>query len=228
MAINRPAAVEFEDREDAGQHLAQLLLPYRGTDAIILAVPRGGVVVAAEIAERLGLPMDVLIVRKIGHPAQPEFGLGAVVEGLSPVLNATAMVRARLTETDLALTIREEQREVERRARRYRGGRLLPDVRGRTILLVDDGIATGGTLRSAIQALRQRRPKKIVLAVGVAPPGAFASLRKEVDEFVCLSVPNDFAAVGQFYREFRPVSDERVVALLKRSRRPGQGSSTHG
>ncbi len=224
MAADLTATVEFEDREDVGRRLAQLLLPYRRTKAIILAVPRGGVVVAAEIAERLELPMDVLIVRKIGHPAQPEFGLGAVVEGLPPVLSAAGMVRAGLSETDLAPTIREEQREVERRARRYRGGRILPDVRGRTVLLVDDGIATGGTLRSAIKALRQRRPQKIVLAVGVAPPGVFASLRKEVDELVCLSVPTDFDAVGQFYREFQPVSDDRVVALLNRFRRHGPTS----
>ncbi len=216
MAGDLTTPLEFEDREDAGRRLAQLLLPYRGTNALVLALPRGGVVVAAPIAERLGLPLDVLIVRKVGHPAQPEYGLGAVVEGLPPVLNADAMARAGISEADLTCTIRTEQREVERRARRYRGGRLLSDVRGRVVLLVDDGIATGGTVRSAIRALRQRRPRKIVLAVGVAPPETYASLREEVDELVCLSVPADFSAVGQFYRDFQPVSDDRVVGLLKR------------
>lgn len=208
--------VEFEDRADAGRRLAQLLLAYRGTDAIVLALPRGGVVVAGEIAERLSLPLDVLIVRKIGHPAEPEFGLGAVVEGLPPVLNTAAMIRSGITEADLRATIRLEEQEVERRARRYRGGRLLPDVRGRTVLLVDDGLATGGTVRAALSALKKRRPKRLVLAVGVAPPETFAALRTQVDELVCLSVPAEFSAVGQFFREFQPVSDDQVVAVLNR------------
>ncbi|MGD0718308.1 MAG: phosphoribosyltransferase family protein [Thermoplasmata archaeon] len=221
MASDLTTPGELEDREDAGRRLAQLLLPYRRTNALVLALPRGGVVVAAPIAERLELPLEVLIVRKIGHPAQPEFGLGAVVEGLPPVLDTDGMIRAGISEAELAPMIRTEQREVERRARRYRGGRLLPDIRGRVVLLVDDGIATGGTVRSAIKALRQRRPQKIVLAVGVAPPDTYESLRKEVDELVCLSVPTDFAAVGQFYREFQPVSDDRVIELLNRFQRAG-------
>lgn len=211
---------EFENREEVGRRLAQVLMPYRGTDAVLLALPRGGVVVAGPIAERLGLPLDVLIVRKIGHPAQPEYGLGAVVEGFPPVFSTAGLVRSGLTEADLAPVVLEEQREVERRARRYRAGRLLPDVRGKTVLLIDDGIATGGTVRSAISALKTRRPHRIVLAIGVAPPSTFEALQKEVDELVCLSVPTEFASVGESFADFQPVSDDRVVALLRQFRRP--------
>ena len=219
---------EFADREEVGRRLAQRLASLRGTNALILALPRGGVVIGAPIAERLGLPMDVLIVRKIGHPTQPEFGLGAVVEGLPPVFDTARLVRAGLTEADLAATVRLEEQEVERRARRYRDGRGLADVRGRTVVIVDDGVATGGTVRAAIRALRRRRPRRIVLAVGVAPAEAVAILRDEVDELVCLAIPVDFSAVGESYRDFRPVSDDRVVALLHRSGRPGSGGTTSG
>ncbi len=188
---------------------------------MILGLPRGGVQVGFVVAQRLGLPLDVLIVRKVGHPSNPEYGLGSVVEGLPPVMDKSRMAAAGLTEEDLAPAIEQAQREVERRVRRYRAGRPLVDVRGRIVILVDDGIATGGTVRSALEALRQGRPAKIVLAVGVAPPETVEELRPQVDELVCLSMPVAFSAVGQFYRSFDQVSDEEVVDLLARSQSQG-------
>ncbi len=211
-------ADEFVDRIDVGRRLARRLERYRRTDAVILALPRGGVQVGFVVAERLGLPLDVLIVRKVGHPSNPEYGLGSVVEGLPPVMDRIRIAAAGLTEEDLAPAIERARQEVERLLRRYRAGRQLVELRGRIVILVDDGIATGGTMRSALEALRQSRPAKIVLAVGVSPPETFEELRHQVDELVCLSVPVPFSAVGQVYRRFDQVSDDEVVDLLRRSR----------
>ncbi len=210
-------ADEFVDRIDVGRRLARRLERYRGADAVILALPRGGVQVGFVVAQRLGLPLDVLIVRKVGHPSNPEYGLGSVVEGLPPVMDKSRTAAAGLTEADLAPAIEQARREVERRVRRYRAGRPLVDVRGRIVILVDDGIATGGTVRSALEALRQSRPARIVLAVGVSPPETVEELRPQVDELVCLSMPVAFSAVGQVYRSFDQVSDEEVMDLLGRS-----------
>lgn len=211
---------EFASREDAGRRLAKRLVAYRGAGALVLALPRGGVVVGAEIARELHLPMEALIVRKIGHPSNPEYGLGALVEGLPPSFDEDRLRRAGISEADLLPTLLDEQREVERRMRRYREGRPLGDVRGRVVILVDDGIATGVTVRAALRALRTRRPRRIVLAVGVAAPEALNALREEVDELVCLASPATFSAVGDSYRSFDPVADDTVVALLRRRAAP--------
>lgn len=224
----RPDAIEFRDRTDAGERLARVLRPTLGPDALLLALPRGGVVVGAAIAEALRCPLDALVVRKIGHPSDPEYGVGAVVEEFPPVLDADQLIRAGLTEEDLAPTIRLEQQEVERRVRRYRAGEPLPEVRGRTVVLVDDGIATGGTMRAAIRALRARRPHRVIVAVGVAPAEVVARQRSTADEFHCLDVPAEFGSVGASYRDFSAVSDDAVVALLRRHRapsRPAEGSA---
>jgi predicted phosphoribosyltransferase len=208
------------DRRTAGERLAARLLPYRDQDPVVVALPRGGVPVAFEIAVRLGAPLDVLIVRKVGAPANPEYGLGAVVEGGTRYLDEPRIRAAGLTVRDLGPTIAREAAEVDRRAREFRAGYPPVELGNRTVILVDDGVATGGTVLAALQAVRARRPRRIVLALGVAPPDTVESLRPEVDDLVVLLVPAMFFAVGEWYHRFAQVSDEEVRRLLERSRTP--------
>lgn len=209
----------FVDREEVGRRLAARLEHYRGSRAIVVALPRGGVVVGYEVASTLLLPFDLLVVRKIGHPENPELGVGALVEG-APVQLDTGMLRALgISVADLRHRIEEEQREIVRRVQLYRGGREFMDVKGRIVLLMDDGIATGNTAKAAIAALRFRGARRVVLAVGVAPPATVRELRRVADELVCLASPPDFMAVGQFYEHFDPVEDDQVLELMRR----GQG-----
>jgi len=210
--------VPLPDRTTAGERLADRLEPYRNQDPVVVALPRGGVPVAFEIARRLGAPLDILIVRKIGAPANPEYGLGAVVEGGTRFLDEPRVRAAGHTVRDLGPTIAREMAEVDRRAREFRTGHPPVDLRNRTVILVDDGVATGGTVLAALRALRAREPRKIVLALGVAPPDTVETLRPEVDDLVVLLVPAMFFAVGEWYRQFSQVSDDEVRQLLERSR----------
>jgi len=206
------------DRRTAGERLAARLRHYRDERPVVVALPRGGVPVGFEIASRLGAPLDILIVRKIGAPGNPEYGLGAVVEGGTRYLDEPRVRAIGHTVRDLGPTIAREMAEVERRAREFRAGRPPVELRGRTVILVDDGVATGGTVLAALQAIRARGPRRVVVALGVAPPDTVENLRAEVDDVVVLLVPRMFFAVGEWYHQFSQVSDGEVVDLLERAR----------
>jgi putative phosphoribosyl transferase len=210
----------FSDRRAAGRHLAGALLRYRDHDPLVLALPRGGVPVAFEVARALGAELDVLLVRKIGAPGQEELGLGALVDGSNPdvVWNEDAIRLVRPSQDYLAAETQRQLREIERRRRRYLGDRPPVDPRGRTVIVIDDGIATGGTVRSALRALRRAGAKRVILAVPVCPGDAVAALREEADDVVCLAAPDPFYAVGLHYADFDQTSDEEVTALLAEAR----------
>jgi putative phosphoribosyl transferase len=210
--------MHFTDRRDAGRRLATALAALSDVDLLILALPRGGVPVAAEIASALGAPLDIIGVRKIGAPGQPELGVGAVAEGGGLVLDERIMMALGLEERDVADTIDRERREVLRRVERYRGSRPLPDVTGKTVVVVDDGLATGVTATAALRAVRNQRAARVILAVPVCSPAARSALVDEADEIVCMLAPEGFAAVGQWYDDFAQTSDEEVVALLAHAR----------
>jgi len=212
----------FRDRGDAGRRLAEALEPLRDSDPFVLALPRGGVPVGFEIAQALGAPFDVWLVRKVGVPWHPELGLGAVAEGGFVHLNRMVLDHVGLSRDHLEHAIEEKQNEVEERVHLFRGHRPPPDLRGRTVILVDDGVATGGTVRAAVQSIREHAPASVVLAVPVAAPDALEALTPEVDEIVCLHTPPALYALGVWYVDFSPVSDDRVVQLLGRARTPRQ------
>ncbi len=220
--------MQFASRAEAGQKLAEKLVGRIHEAAVVLALPRGGVPVAAAIARVLRAPLDLILVRKIGAPMQPELAVGAVVDGGNPIIVRNDEV-IRMTGTRPAAfdaICREELAEIERRRARYLGGRLPEALTGRIAIVVDDGIATGATMRAALRAVRQRQPRKIVLAVPVAPPDAIAALRNEADEIVCLDAPDDFTAVGSFYRDFPQLSDADVTALLAQHARAPSSSAS--
>lgn len=210
----------FRDRADAGRRLAALLGAYGDDRPIVLALPRGGVVTAFEIAQALHAPLDVLVVRKLGAPAQPEFGVGAIAPNGVRIVDRSSMTLAGMTTDDLNAVIERETAELMRRERRYRAGRPPLDVRGRTVILVDDGIATGVTVRAAIASLRKSGAGRIVLAVGVCAPEAARHLRAEVDDLVCVLTPSDLVAVGLYFDDFSQVEDDDVVRLLERATAP--------
>lgn len=208
--------MRFADRIDAGQRLAQALASMALADPVVLGLPRGGVPVAAEIARALGAPLDLLLVRKIGAPGHRELAVAAVAEGPGDglVLDAETMAYTGATEAYVHNEARRERAELARRRTLYLGGRAPVEVTGRTAVVVDDGIATGTTVRAALRALRARQPARILLAVPVAPQSALAELRPLVDALVCLSVPLAFHAVGAHYDDFDQVSDDEVIAAL--------------
>ena len=208
----------FRNRSEAGSRLAARLDRYKDRDdVIVLALPRGGVVTGYEIARVIGAPLDVLIVRKIGFPYQPELAAGAVAETGSVVLNRDIMAMGGLTEEALKPEIDRQKGEIARRIILYRGGRPLTDLTDKTVVLVDDGVATGATIKAAIAALKQENIAKLVLALPVGPPETVEVLRTMVDEFICLETPLYFMAVGAHYGDFTQVTDEDVVKLLHRS-----------
>lgn len=208
----------FSDRTDAGQQLAKALAHYRQDKPVVLALPRGGVPVAAEIATALGAPLDLVLVRKIGVPYQPELAAGAVVDGGSPVVvrNEDIIRLAGVSEADFAAIRDRELAEIERRRKLYLGDRAHPALKDRTVIVVDDGIATGATTRAALRAIRTRKPRKLVLAVPVAPTSTLAELRDEADDIVCLEDHENFGAIGLFYADFSQVADAVVTDLLAR------------
>ena len=208
----------FKDRSDAGRKLAKALAAYKDQHPVILALPRGGVPVAAEVATALHAPLDLVLVRKIGLPIQPELAMGAVVDGGAPIIvrNEDVIRLAGIDETEFKAICDSELAEIERRRRRYLGSRERSDVAGRTAIVIDDGIATGATTRAALRATRMRNPKKLVLAVRVAPTDSLVALRSDADEVVCLEDHEFFGAIGAYYANFNQVADEEVIEMLKR------------
>jgi len=208
----------FRDRADAGRRLADALLAYRDQHPIVLALPRGGVVVAAEVARSLGAPLDLVVVRKIGVPDQPELAMGAVVDGPDPLVvrNEGIIGLSEVSEAEFATVRDRELAEIQRRRVRYLGNRPHPEIAGRIAIVVDDGIATGATTRAALRAVRKQKPKRVILAVPVAPTSTLAELRSEADEIVCLEDYEPFFAIGAYYADFGQVSDEEVVEILAR------------
>jgi predicted phosphoribosyltransferase len=208
----------FQNRTDAGRRLAEALIRYKSLRPVVLALPRGGVPVAAEVATALDAPLDLVLVRKIGVPMQPELAMGAVTDGKQPkvVRNSEIIESYGISEQDFDAVANEELAEIERRRRRYIGDRARAEVNGQVAIIIDDGIATGATTLAAIQAVRSRKPKELVLAVPVAPLDTVKKLHSEVDAIVCLDTPEELGAIGYFYRDFHQVGDEEVVATLKR------------
>ena len=204
----------FRDRREAGERLAQALADLTEGGAVVLAIPRGGVVVGHEVATHLGVPLDVVIPRKVGAPGNPELGLGAVAPGVR-VLDERLVRELGVTEEYLEREIAAQEREIARREEAYRAGRPPVRVAGRVALVVDDGVATGGTAVAAARWARRAGAARVVLAVPVAPRQARGMLEREADELAVLSTPDPFFAVGQWYRDFEQVSDEEVVALLR-------------
>jgi len=208
----------FADRTEAGRKLAQVLAGYKGEHAVVLALPRGGVPVAAEVAEALHAPLDLILVRKIGVPMQPELAMGAVVDGAKPLIvrNEDVIQLAGIEEAEFKRVCDDELAEIERRRQRYLGGRARIEVAGRIAIVIDDGIATGATTRAALRATRARKPKKLVLAVPVAPTDSLAEMKAEADEVVCLEDYEAFGAIGYYYADFRQTSDQEVIDTLAR------------
>ncbi|MHA7281995.1 phosphoribosyltransferase [Arthrobacter sp. TMS2-4] len=211
--MQRRQSAPFRDRTDAGRRLGQRLPALRGQDVVVLGLPRGGVPVAFEVATALGAPLDVILVRKLGVPFQPEFAMGAIGEGGARVLDPHVLSRARVTEEDLRTVEAKERQLLEERRTRYRQGRTWAAVRGRTVVVVDDGIATGSTARVACQVARQLGAARVILAVPVAPARTVASF-EEADEVVSLVSPRRFQAVGAYYQDFSATEDDEVVRLL--------------
>lgn len=206
----------FIDRTDAGRQLAKALARYKAQRPVVLALPRGGVPVAAEVATVLDAPLDLILVRKIGVPFQPELAMGAVVDGREPVIvrNEDVISLTGVSEQEFNATCDQQLAEIERRRKLYLGDRPHPQIAGRTVIVVDDGIATGATTRAALQATRMRKPSKLVLAIPVAPTATLKDLRGEADDIVCLEDYEEFGAIGLFYSDFRQVSDTEVIEQL--------------
>ena len=215
----------FKNRSDAGRKLALALAQYKDQRPVILALPRGGVTVAAEVAAALDAPLDLILVRKIGVPTQPELAMGAVVEGASPlsVRNEDVIRLAGIDESEFKAVCDSELAEIERRRQLYLGNRGRIDIAGRVAIVVDDGIATGATTRAALRATRMRNPNKLVLAVPVAPTDSLATMREEADEVVCLEDYDSFGAIGFYYSDFRQVSDQEVISIMARFPAPTPG-----
>jgi putative phosphoribosyl transferase len=213
--------MQFTDRQEAGRLLAERLNEYAGrNDVLVLGVPRGGIPVAFEVATALKAPLDVFVLRKLGVPGQEELAFGAITSQGARVIDREITQAVGLTDQEIELVTAAEKREAERRESAYRGGRPPLEVRGRIVILVDDGIATGSSMRAAIAVLRQMKPARLVIAVPVAPLATCNRLRREVDELVCPYTPEFFYAIGQFYLDFSQVEDEEVNDLLRRAAPP--------
>ena len=218
--------MSFKDRSDAGRQLAKALAGYKDQQPVILALPRGGVPVAAQVAAALNAPLDLILVRKIGVPFQPELAMSAVVDGGAPIVvrNEDVIRHAGIDESEFKAVCDDELAEIERRRQRYLGNRKRVDVSGRTAIVIDDGVATGATTRAALRATRMRKPKRLVLAVPVAPTDSLSELRHDADDVVCLEDHEFFGAIGLYYADFSQVPDEEVIEILKRFpvQRPAQ------
>ncbi len=205
----------YRDRRDAGRILAEALSVYRDDPhVVVLALPRGGVPVAFEVARALEAPLDVCLVRKLGTPGQPELAMGAVADGGVRILNRDVVAIRRVSAEEIAAVEAVERTELERRAVEYRGGRPPLDVQGATVIIVDDGLATGASMRAAVEAVRARRPSRIVVAVPTAPRQTCEELKALADDVVCALAPPSFVAVGQWYDDFRQTTDDEVLRLL--------------
>ncbi len=220
--------MSFANRTQAGRQLAQALAAYKDRQPVVLALPRGGVPVAAEVAAALAAPLDLILVRKIGVPSQPELAMGAVVDGATPLIvrNEDVIALAGISEAEFKQVCDQELAEIERRRARYLGGRARAEVEGKTAIVIDDGVATGATTRAALRATRLRQPKTLVLAVPVAPTETLPEMREEADEVVCLEDHEMFGAIGFYYADFRQTSDQEVIDTLARfARAPSQEAS---
>lgn len=219
--------VMFHDRADAGRRLAQRLLGYRGKHPVVLALPRGGVPVAFEVAQALDAPLDLILVRKIGTPWQPELAVGAVADGDKPcvAVNQPILSELDISEDFVRKEARRQLAEIERRRKLYLAGRAPLPLAGKTAIVVDDGIATGATVEAALASVKHRGARHVVLAVPVAPPDTLSRLEKQVDEIVCLSAPSFFGAISVFYERFPQLEDREVVDLLRRAN-PSAGEPT--
>ena len=212
----RGLVMVYRDRKDAGKRLAEKLMQYRGkADVIVLGLPRGGVTVACEVARALQCPLDILIVRKIGFPGNPELAAGAVSETGSGVFNEDIVTAYGVSRSYLDMETARQKQEIARRISLYRGGKGVPALTGKTVILVDDGVATGATVKAAISTLKQEKMARLVVALPVASREAEQELSASVDEWICLQTPTDLRAVGSYYTDFSQVEDEEVVAMLR-------------
>ncbi len=209
-----PSYHVFRDRLDAGRELAERLAPYRGTGALVLGIPRGGVPVAAEVARQLGADLGVVVARKLGAPYQEELAIGAVTADGGRYLNEDLVRELGVSESYIEAVTAKQRAEAQRRDRRFRGAGGPPPVAGRVVILVDDGLATGATVHAAIRSVREQGAARIIVAAPVGPAGTCDTLRAEADEVVCLHQPEPFYAVGLHYEDFRPTSDDEVERLL--------------
>ena len=210
----------FSDREQAGELLAEALVAFSdSTDVVVLALPRGGVPVAAAVAKALNVPLDVLVVRKLGVPGYPELAMGAIASGGVRILNRDVVESIGIPDRVIDAVTAAEERELERRERAYRDDLPPPDVAGKTVIIVDDGIATGSTMMAAVAGLRQLKVARIVVAAPVIAPSTLMTLQRAVDEVVAVFVPNNFSGVGQWYQDFSQTSDEEVRGILSRRNR---------
>jgi putative phosphoribosyl transferase len=218
MASGSGPVVPFPNRRAGGAALAALLSARRelDPDPVVVALPRGGVPVGVEVADALGAPLDVIIVRKLGTPGQPELAMGAIGEGGARILNHEVLDALRITDGELDAVAAREQQELDRRAQRLRAGRARVPLTGHTAIVVDDGLATGSTARAAILVARAQGARRVVVATPVAPRSTVAELGEVADAVVCVATPEPFRAIGQWYVDFRPTSDDQVVALLDR------------
>jgi putative phosphoribosyl transferase len=208
----------FANREEAGQMLARQLMEYAGrSDVVVLGIPRGGVPVGFEIAHALGAPLDIFVARKLGVPGEEELAFGAIASGGVRILDLEVIKPLRISTFDIESVTIRELKELQRREKLYRGNRAPLEVRGRVVILVDDGVATGSSIRAAISALRHLQPAKLVVAAPVAPLETARELTTEADDFVCVETPGTFGAIGQFYDDFSQVTDGEVTDLLRRS-----------
>lgn len=218
--------VMFKDRVAAGESLATQLNKSTFQRPLVLGIPRGGVVVAFEIARKLEIPLDVIVSRKIGAPGNPELAVGAVTQDGTAIFNEKLLQRIGLRPEGLDSQVQQVRQEIDRRMTSYRGAVALPELEGRDVILVDDGIATGYTVLAALRSMQKQSPRRIVLAVPVAPPDALERMRPEVDEILCLAAPAHFYAVGQFYQNFAQTTDQEVIELLQKrscAQMPGEG-----
>ncbi len=219
----------FNDRSDAGKALAEKLKEFGGRrDVVLLALPRGGVPVAFEVARKLELPLDVFIVRKLGVPGHEELAMGAIASGGIRVLNEAVVKQMHISDKDIAAALAVESRELERRERAYRAAGHQVQLEDRTVVLIDDGLATGTTMRAAVKALRAKRPAKIVVAVPVGAKSSCEELKTEAEQVICLRMPEPLYAIGQWYKDFRQTSDEEVRFLLDELRGDAIGADKEG
>jgi len=210
---------KFKNREEAGKRLAEELSEFQGKDVVVFAIPRGGVVTAYEIAKALDAPLDLIIPRKIRAPSNPELAIGAVTENGTTILNNGLIAGLRIPESYIECEKERQIEEIKRRVKTYKGESPPTNLEGKTVILVDDGIATGATVRAAIHSVKRNRPSTIVIAIPVGPPDTIEKLRVEVDRLICLVSCEPFFAIGQFYENFSQVEDRYVIDLLKRARK---------
>lgn len=213
----------YEDRHDAGIKLAEKLTKYKNDKPVIMALPRGGVVIGYEVAKMLNAPLDIIVARKLGAPFQPELGIGAIAPNGIRILNNELIRLLNIPESEIENIIQSETTEMNRRIDFYRKDLPQVDLKDKTVIVVDDGLATGVSTNAAVLAIKQMNPKKIILAVPVAPPNTASRFKKEVDEFLCLNQPPDFYAVGYYYKDFRQITDEEVIDLLQKSKYFSEG-----